>query len=55
MIKDERRIHERFDDVVVRLDVSQRADASIRQVLSFLVQEVHDLKRRQAVDEERWP
>jgi hypothetical protein len=41
-------IDDRFDDIILRLDATQRAEASIHQLLSFLVREVLDLKRRQA-------
>ncbi|MFL6398679.1 MAG: hypothetical protein ACJ72J_03745 [Nitrososphaeraceae archaeon] len=48
-----------YNDIVLRFDATQRSQASIHQILSFLVQEVHDLKRRQLVkvnaDGRRWP
>jgi hypothetical protein len=47
--------HSRFDlsikdiynDILLRFDATQRSQASLHQILSFLVQEVQDLKRGQ--------
>jgi hypothetical protein len=36
-----------YDDIILRFDSTQRSQASLHQILSFLVQEVHDLKRGQ--------
>jgi hypothetical protein len=43
--KHEEQLNKRFDDIVSRLDATQRAEAYIRQILSLLVQEVQNLKR----------
>jgi hypothetical protein len=45
--KHETDINRRFDDIVAPLDSAQRAEALIHRMLSFLAQEVKDLKRRQ--------
>ncbi len=34
----------RFDDLVARIDATQRSEASIHKILSFLFQEFMDLK-----------
>jgi hypothetical protein len=36
-----------YNDILLRLDATQRSQASLHQILSFLVQEVHDLKQGQ--------
>jgi hypothetical protein len=43
----ERQLDEKFDDIVARLDSTQRSQANIQQTLMFLVQAVEDSKRRQ--------
>ena len=40
-------INNRFDDIVSRLDATQRAEASIRQMLGLIMQERKDLRYRQ--------
>jgi hypothetical protein len=40
------KINERFDDLVGRMDASQRSQASLHQILNFLVLQVQDLKRQ---------
>jgi hypothetical protein len=44
MTKYEKQINDRFDDIVSRLDATQRVEASIHKILSFLVQEIIELK-----------
>ena len=36
-----------YSDIVSRFDATQRSQASLHQILNFLVQEVRDLKRGQ--------
>jgi hypothetical protein len=36
-----------YNDILLRFDATQRSQASLHQILSFLVQEVGDLKRGQ--------
>jgi hypothetical protein len=40
-------IYDRFDDIVLRFDSTQRSQASITQKLCILIEEIQDLKRRQ--------
>ena len=38
-------LQDRFDDVVARLDATQRAEASVPQMLAFVVDEIKALRR----------
>jgi hypothetical protein len=40
------KINKRFDDLVSRIDASQRADASIHQILNIVLNDLKDLKHR---------
>jgi hypothetical protein len=53
--KSELAIKDIYYDIVSRFDATQRSQASIHQILSYLVREVHDLKQRQAMGNGRWP
>jgi hypothetical protein len=47
MSKYEKQINDRLDDIVSRFDATQRSQASMTQMLSVLIEEIQDLKRRQ--------
>lgn len=40
------KINKRFDDVVSRIDASQRAEASMHQILSIVLNDLKDLKHQ---------
>jgi hypothetical protein len=42
----EEKINERFDDIVSRIDASQRSEASMRQILSIVLNDLKDLKHQ---------